>query len=409
MATLLAPARRPRVFHALAHRDFRLLWSGQTVSLIGNTAFITALGWRTFTLFGSGHFGLVLVAESVSTLATLLIGGALADRYSRRTLMIASDLARFAAVGGLALTDATGHLTFPLILLFTALVGLGDGFFYPAFGGIVPLVVAPPSLGSANALLGLSRYGSFLVGPVLAAFLYHATSPAVVFGLDSLSFVVSAGFLYLARPRPIDAEAREGTLREIRSGVRYVAGVPWLWVSIALFSLVLMLQLAPQQVLLPKLVKEHFGRGIGSYGVLTAMLGVGMVLGTILFGQLAPRRRRGTLSYVIWCANSLAIVALVLSPSYELALVFAVARGALLGFGTALWDTMLMELVPENLLSRVVSLDIFGSFGLMPVGLLLAAGVSTLAPPGPIIAVGASVSALLFAVMLTRPWLRRVD
>ncbi|MDX6482234.1 MAG: transporter, family, tetracycline resistance protein, partial [Gaiellaceae bacterium] len=140
MATLLAPARRPRIFHALEHRDFRLLWSGQTVSLIGNTAFITALGWRTFTMAGSAKLGFVLVAESVSTLATLLIGGVLADRYSRRALMIASDLARFGAVGGLALTDATGHLTFPLILLFTTLVGLGDGFFYPAYGGIVPLV-----------------------------------------------------------------------------------------------------------------------------------------------------------------------------------------------------------------------------------------------------------------------------
>jgi MFS family permease len=409
MATLIAPARRPRIFHALEHRDFRLLWSGQTVSLIGNTAFITALGWRTFTLAGSTKFGFVLVAESVSTLATLLIGGALADRYSRRALMIVSDLARFGAVGGLALTDATGHLTFPLILLFTTLVGLGDGFFYPAFGGIVPLVVEPPSLGSANALIGVSRYGSFLVGPVLAAFLYHSTGPALVFGLDSVSFVVSAFLLYLARPRLIDVEAREGTFREIRAGFRYVRGVPWLWVTIAMFSLVLMLQLAPQQVLLPKLVKEHFGRGIGSYGVLTALLGLGMVLGTVLFGQLNPRRRRGTLSYVVWCANSLSIIGLVLSPWYELALVFAVIRGALIGFGTALWDTMLMELVPEGLLSRVVSLDIFGSFGLMPIGLLTAALVSTLAPPGPIIAVGASVSAILFAVMLTRPWLRKVE
>ncbi|MDX6449237.1 MAG: transporter, family, tetracycline resistance protein, partial [Gaiellaceae bacterium] len=186
-------------------------------------------------------------------------------------------------------------------------------------------------------------------------------------------------------------------------------GVPWLWVTITMFSLVLMLQLAPQQVLLPKLVKEHFGRGIGSYGVLTAVLGLGMVLGTVLFGQLNPRRHRGTLSYVIWCANSLSIIGLVLSPRYELALVFAVLRGALIGFGTTLWDTMLMELVPDHLLSRVVSLDIFGSFGLMPIGLLVAAAVSGLAAPGPIIAVGASVSALLFAVMLTRPWLRKVE
>lgn len=409
MATPTAQRGRPRLFRALGHRDFRLLWSGQSISLIGNTAFITALGWRTFTLAGSAKFGLVLVAEAVATLTTLLIGGVLADRYRRRTLMILSDLARFGAVGGLAVVDATGHLNFPLILLFVTLVGLGDGFFYPAYGGIVPLVVEPTSIGSANALLGVSRYGSFLVGPVLAAGLYGATSPALVFGIDSLSFLVSAALLWFARPRDVEVEAREGTFREIRAGVSYVVSVPWLWVTIAMFSLVLMLQLAPQQVLLPKLVKEHFDRGIGAYGVLTAFVGLGMVIGTVAFGHFAPQRRRGTLSYVIWAANSLAIIALVLSPWYELAAVFAVLRGALIGFGTALWDTMLMELVPDSFLSRVVSLDIFGSFGLMPVGLLVAAGVSGLAPPGAIIAVGASVSAILFAVMLTRPWLRDVD
>jgi DHA3 family tetracycline resistance protein-like MFS transporter len=75
----------------------------------------------------------------------------------------------------------------------------------------------------------------------------------------------------------------------------------------------------------------------------------------------------------------------------------------------AIWETMLMELVPTNLLSRVVSLDFFGSFGLMPVGLAVAAGISGLAAPGTIIAAGALVSASMFAVVLTRPWLRQVD
>jgi DHA3 family tetracycline resistance protein-like MFS transporter len=185
--------------------------------------------------------------------------------------------------------------------------------------------------------------------------------------------------------------------------------VPWLWVTITLFSVVLMLQFAPQQVLLPKLIQQHFGQGVGAYGLLTSLLGVGTVAGTLTFGQIQPRHRRGIISYVVWLINSLAIAGVALSPWFGLACLFAVIRGFCIGFGVAIWETMLMELVPTNLLSRVVSLDFFGSFGLMPVGLAVAAGISSLAAPGTIIAGGALISAAMFAVVLTRPWLRKID
>jgi MFS family permease len=400
---------RVRIFHALRFRDFRLLFAGQTVSLIGDAAFLTALGWRTFTLVGAGRFGIVLFCQASGLLATLLIGGALADRTSRRRMMIASDLARFVAVAGLAAVDATGHLNFTLIVVLATLMGLGDGLFYPAFGGMVPLLVEPSAIPSANSLIGVARWASLLIGPALAASIYGATGSSTVFALDACSFVVSAALLWRTQPRAVEAAATEGTLREIWTGARYVAGIPWLWVTIALFSVVLMLQYAPQQVLLPKLVEEHFGRGVGAYGLLTSLLGVGTVAGTLLFGQLQPRRQRGVLSYAIWTINSLAIAGVALAPWFGLACAFAVLRGVCIGFGIAIWETMLMELVPSNLLSRVVSVDFFGSFGLMPIGLIVAAAVSGLAAPGTIIATGAIVSAVMFALVLTRPWLRAVD
>jgi MFS family permease len=143
--------------------------------------------------------------------------------------------------------------------------------------------------------------------------------------------------------------------------------------------------------------------------LLTTLMGVGTVAGTLLYGQLQPRHRRGVVSYVFWVLNSLALVGIALSPWYELAGALMVARGVCVGFGVAIWETMLMELVPDHLLSRVVSLDYFGSFGLMPVGLALAAGISGLASPGTLIAAGAGANAVLLAIMLTRPWLRAVD
>src|SRR5436309_519662 len=314
MEAVTAQTGRVRIFDALRHRDFRLLWSGQAVSLLGDMAFLTAIGWKAFTLVGSSRLGVVLLCFAAGELATLLVGGALADRYERRRMMIVSDVWRFVVVGALAAVDATGHLTFPLLVVLAVVVGLGDGFFYPAVGGIVPLVVEQPALPSANSLMGVARWGSVMVGPSLAAFAYGAGGASLVFAFDAVTFLVSAALISRAQPRPVAASSGEGTLREIREATRYVARIPWLWVTITLFGVVITLQYAPQQVLLPKLVHEHFGRGVGAYGLLTTALGAGTVLGTLAFGQLQPRRKRGVIAYVLWLVNSVAIAGLVLSP-----------------------------------------------------------------------------------------------
>jgi MFS family permease len=401
--------RGPRAPDALRHRDFRYLFTGQTISLIGDAAFLTALGWKTFTLAGTSKLGIVLVCQAIGVLTTLLIGGALADRLSRRRLMIVSDLTRLVAVAALAAVDASGHLTFELLVVFATVVGLGNGLFYPAFGGMVPLVVEQPNIASANSLIGVARWSSILVGPALAGALYHPAGSAAVFAVDAASFAVSAWFVYLTRPRVIEAAEPEGTFNEIVSGARYVSRIPWLWVTIVLFGVVLMLQLAPQMVLMPKLVTTQWHRGIGAYALLTTLMGVGTVAGTLLFGQIQPRRRRGVISYWFWVLNSLAVVGIALSPWYPVAGALMLLRGICVGFGVAIWETMLMELVPDNLLSRVVSLDYFGSFGLMPVGLAFAAAVAPLADPSILIAAGAGVNTIMLAVVLTRPWLRAVD
>src|ERR671938_465237 len=409
MEAVTAEPGRLRIFDALRHRDFRLLWSGQAVSLLGDMAFLTALGWKAFTLAGSSRLGIVLLGLAAGELATLLVGGALADRYERRRMMIVSDVSRFVVVGALAAVDASGHLPFPILVALAVVVGLGDGFFYPAVGGIVPLVVEQPALPSANSLMGVARWGSVMVGPSLAAFVYRGGGASVVFAFDAATFLVSAALIYRARPRPIQASSGEGTLREIREAARYVARIPSLWVTITLFGVVITLQYAPQQVLLPKLVREHFDRGVGAYGLLTTSLGVGTVLGTLAFGQLQPRRKRGVIAYVLWLVNSFAIAGLALSPWFGLASALAVGRGACLAFGIAIWETMLQELVPEHLLSRVISLDFFGSFGLMPIGLAIWAGIAGLAAPGTIIATGALISSILVGLTLTRRWLWEVD
>ncbi len=397
---MLSPARLT-VLRALRSRSFRLLWGGQTVSLIGNGAFFVAVGWRVTQLTGeASSLAVVLLALSLAMLATLLIGGSLADRYERRRLMILSDLIRFAVVSALAAVDASGHLSLGLLLVFAVGVGLGDGFFHPAFGGIVPLTVEADVLPSANALIGVSRNATFIVGPALAAAIYGTSGSAAVFGFDAATFLFSAGLLWRARPRALEPEPQQSTWKGIVDGARYVASVPWLWVAILLASVVLMVAMAPFQSLLPHYVETHFERGVGAYGFLFTAQAIGMLVGTVAYGQLAPRRHRIVQIYGSFALNDLFTIGLVLSPWYELAVAPVTLRGACIGYGIASWETLLMETVPESKLSRVISLDFFGSLGLTPLGYALTAAISGFIPAQTIMLTGFSLAFLLWTTPL---------
>jgi MFS family permease len=238
MESATAPTSRLRILDALQHRDFRLLFSGQTISQIGDAAFVVALGWRAFTLtHKTSSLGIVLLVEALGLVTTLLIGGVLADRYSRRLLLIGSDLARALLVAGLAVVDASGHLSFGVMIGFVALHGLGSGLFQPAFGGILPLLVEEPSLGSANALIGVSRQAAIVVGPAFAGSIYGTAGSSVVFAADAASFLVSAALLIPVRPRSFESSPAQGLRTALTSGFRYVLRVPWLWRTIGTFAL----------------------------------------------------------------------------------------------------------------------------------------------------------------------------
>ena len=410
MEAAAAVPSRARVLQAFRSRNFRLLWTGQAISLLGDAAFVVALGWRTFDLTGSARsLGLVLTFQGVGVLTTVLVGGALADRYDRRTLMLVSDAARFGVIAALAMINASGHLTIHSLAAIALVEGLATGFFTPALGGLIPLVVEDARLGSANALIGIARQGSFLIGPAVASVLYGVAGATFVFGFNACSYLVSFGFVFATRPRAAERASDDGTLRAIGEGFRYIAGVPWLWITISLFAFVLMLQWASIQVLTPKLVREHFDLGVGAYGLLFSLIGGGMIIGSFLVGQLNPHRRRGVISYLIWIANSVLVIVFALSPWYPLAAAAAFVRGICIGFGVTIWETMLMELVPRHMLSRVVSLDWFGSLGLTPFGLLFVGAISDVAPPGEIIALAAAISIGVIASGLLSKQIRTID
>jgi MFS family permease len=392
---------RPGTFAAFRSRDFRLLWGGQTISFVGDAAFLVALGWRVTDLTGkASSLGLVLAAESLAMLATLLWGGVLADRYPRKRLMIGSDVARAIVMAVFCALDAAGQLTLARVIVLAILFGAADGFFQPAFGGIVPLVVETPMLASANSWIGIARQGSAVAGPAVAAGLYGTVGPTTVWGIDAGSFLVSAAALKLAHPRRIQPPEQTGLRRELVAGFRYVISVPWIWTGIAAATVILMVAMSPYTVLLPTVVQSHYQRGVGSYGLLFSAMAAGMVAGSLIWARWNPRRQRMVVCFAAFGINDLGIIVVAVSPWYAAAVGAAAWRGFWIGIGVAAWLTLINELVPEHLLSRVLSFDYFGSFGLTPLGFVLAGAAATAIAPTTILAVGGAVGAILWFVPL---------
>ncbi|WP_049580200.1 MFS transporter [Streptomyces sp. SBT349] len=395
---------------ALRCRDFRLLLVGQSLSMVTYGAYLAVLSWYAYRLTGSpGASGLVLGAAAVSEVTTLLLGGALADRWDRRSMMILADAGRLLAVGALAILTAAGRTDLLVLTACASLVSLFDGLFHPAFGGIVPATVPADLIGSANAALGFVRSVSAITGPALGGAVYASAGMAAVLGLTAVAFLVALGTALALRPAPrTAAPVASRPLRDIAEGARYVASVPLL-VSIPVAALALLLSEGPTQTLLPRLVEEHFAGGAGTLSLLTTAYGAGAAAGALLYARLMPRRRRAVIVYVSWSSAHVLCAAMALTTGLPGAVALAAVRGLCGGFGFAVWETLLMHVVAPDKLSRVYSVNLFGTKALMPIGFALGGWVGAHAPAAAVIAGGQLAGAALMATLLLSRRIRAVD
>jgi MFS family permease len=162
-----------------------------------------------------------------------------------------------------------------------------------------------------------------------------------------------------------------------------------------------MVAMAPYQTLLPKLVQDHFDQGVGAYGTLFALQSAGMAVGTLVYGQFPPARHRIVWMYVLFALNDLCVVAMALIPDYAVGGALVTLRGVFIGFGISVWNTLLMQMVPDSKLARVMSLDFFGSLALVPVGYALAALAVGFFTPSAILVAGFSLAFVLWTAPLS--------
>jgi len=400
----------PRVFEPLRHRDFRLLWTGQTLTLLGSFVSQVAYPFQIIQLGGSAlELGALASIFTVSNLVFLLVGGAIADRVPRRLLIIVTEIASGAIVGTVSLLGYTGTLQIWHLYVAVALFGAAYSFSGPAIGALIPELVPEEILVPGNALRGLSRQGARIGGLVIGGLLVATMGPPAAFAIDALTFFLSALAVMFIRSRPLVApKAATSIFADIREGFSFIFATQWLWITIFGFSLINAGFIGAFVVGLPLLVTEVLRAGPLAFGFVSAALGVGEAVGAAVIGQLRIRRA-GIAMYLFAVVAGVGLILYGVVPTFSGALI----AGTLVGFGFVcsgvLWESALQRHVPRQMLGRVTSWDWFGGSLLGPVAPIIAALISeAYGPPALFIAAG-TLATVLTLLGLLFPSIRRLE
>jgi MFS family permease len=356
-----------RRFGPLEERPFRLLWIGRTISDAGDALVPVALAFAVLELTGSAaDLGLVLAALFTSRVVFIVAGGVWSDRVPRQLVMIAADVLRALVHGVVALAFFTDTVEVWYLIVSSALFGAASAFFGPASTGLVKTIVSPVRLQEANALLGLSERTVQIFGPALAGVIVATAGYGVVFALDALTFVVSAGFLLAMRlPRSAPRAERTSFLADVAHGFDEVRRRTWLWATF-IASAVTNVAIACYFVLGPLVVKEELG-GAKAWGLVLTGWAIGGVVGSAIALRWKPERPL-VAAFLLTLSVSLQLLALVPPVPVPLLMVAAAFALASISLGNVLWETMLQQHVPKSAISRVSALDWSVSLVFMPLG-----------------------------------------
>jgi MFS family permease len=398
--------RMPSGLDVLRLREFRLVFGAALVSLLGDGMVPVALSFAVLDLTGSAtDLGLVLAARSVALVGSLLIGGVVADRVSRRTVMIGADLVRLVSQSATGVLLVTGHASVAELAISQACVGAATGFFNPASGGLIPLV-AGDWLQQGNALRGMAMAAGNIAGPAIAGVLVVTTSPGVALLTDAGTYGASA--LLLAR---VNRDARGGTppqrfVAELLEGFAEFRARTWVWATIAGLSVANAVG-AAFPVLGALTAKRQLG-GAGAWALILAGQGIGsLIAGTTLL-RLKPRRPL-LIALLVGLVPALPMFLLAVPAPLALIVVAAVIGGVGSMTFNTLWETTLQQHIPDAALSRVSSYDWFGSLALQSVGFALVGPFAAAVGTSTALYVCGGVEVAVIAVLLAVRDIRAVS
>lgn len=383
-------------------RDFRLTFGASVVSQLGDGIAPLALTFAVLDSTGSAtDLGIVLAARTLALVGSLLIGGVVSDRMSRRAVMISADLARLTSQATIGALLLAGHTDVATLAVSQAVLGVATGFFNPASSGLIP-TVAGEWVQQANSLRGIAMAAGRLAGPAIAGVLVVATSPGVALLADAASYGVSA--LLLARVhRDARIGAAERFLAELKDGLAEVRARTWLWTTISALAIVNAAG-AAFPVLGALVVKRHLG-GPGAWAAILVAQGLGALAGGSALLRFEPRRPLLVATLIGTAPVAVTVLVALIAPLSLVALAAFLGGIGNMAFNT-LWETTLQQHVPEAARSRVSSYDWFGSLGLTAVGLALVGPLAAAMGTSSVLYLSAGVEFAAVSSLLLVPEIR---
>jgi MFS family permease len=363
----------------LSNRNFAWFWAGQTASIGGNGIFRIALPLEVLRLTGNPFdLALVLAVDQVITVLFLLIGGAMVDRFSRRQIMLISDIVNGSAILTSGVLIATGTIELWHLVGLALLTGVATSVYLPASSAIIPDLLPPPMLTAGNSMMSLSQsLGQFLIGPLAGGVIVALAGTSWAFIIDGATFLVSAGCLAMvSNAAKVRSGEKSTMLQEIKVGLRYSIARRWLWWNMIAMGIGNLVAYLPLFVVLPLLVQDDLHAGSMGLGLVYAASGLGGVLASVYAKRRAVPRRQIA---AVWWATTLGSVSVILlggAPMLWLAVIFSATMWAGITYANILWFSAMQERVPSELLGRIMSLDLLLGIALGPLGFFLG-GIGT--------------------------------
>lgn len=378
-----------RVFH---HRSARLLITGQAISNVGDGISSVAFALLVLSLTHRSAVDLSLFAafRMVPLVGLLLVSGVIVDRYSRRLLLMISDLARMTITGSIVALAVTGELRFWMLVIGGMLFGVFDALFMPSITAITPQIVPEELLTAMNAVKPLANnLCGALIGPAVGGFL-AAWSTSTAIGVDAGTFAFSAASLFLMRGIAAPVRTASASMwHEITEGLRFVRSRTWVWSTLVIAGFTNAFLFIPTFTFMSLFIVGKLHAAKYWVGLVFAAGGVSGTIATFLIGSLPPPRRRIRVMYAAWIPAGAAALVYCFASSVWLLLIIPVVMSPLLPLGNVIWETMLQQETPTGMLGRISSADWFVSLAIAPIGLAIA---------GPVI--GAVGFAAYFAVVV---------
>ncbi len=375
-----AESSRTEWTHLLANRNFRLLWLGENVSLLGDQFYFIALPWLVFQMTDSAlAFGTILMVAGIPRAVLMLVGGVMTDRISPRSVMIASNLFRLIITILLTLIVAAQAVELWMLYIIAFCFGSVDAFFHPAYRSIIPFIVAEDHLQASNSLMQAAAQLVQIVGPGVAGIVVRSVGAALSFAFDALTFLFTSILLWMMRPaamrrgptRPEATSQHAGVLAQIGEMLVYIRHDKLLTTLVLVVAAVNLFFAGPLIVGSAALSQVRFVQGSVAYGAMLSAFAIGALAGTLTAGAV-HLKEAGVVSLLLVAAEGVLMIGI----GYTFSLAFTCGLWSLTRFGAGFGSLNLITLtqvrVAKPMMGRFMSLLALTEVGLTPISNALA-------------------------------------